>query len=100
MRTNDSSFCFRCYWHPPFCSGNEWYPKDSSALSGAGARSNNLPKPKSSRQEAIVNIKSRAGHVGLFFGSGRSEKMFLAIWQFVNDQTEEAFDKDEARLLI
>ena len=51
-------------------------------------------------KKLVVNIKARTAMMVSFSDPGRSEKMFLATWQFVNAQTEEAFDKEEAKLVI
>lgn len=49
---------------------------------------------------AIVNVRSRAALLVSFSDPSRSETMFLAIWKFTNEQTDAAFDKEQARLLI
>ena len=51
-------------------------------------------------KKVFVNIKARAAMLVSFSDPGRSEKMFLATWQFVNAQPEEAFDKEQAKLVI
>lgn len=55
---------------------------------------------KLDNKRARVDIKSRLAMLVSFADPARSETMFLEIWKFTNDQTDEAFDKEQARLQI
>jgi hypothetical protein len=51
-------------------------------------------------KNAIVNIRSKAAMLVSFSDPVRSQKMFLEVWKFVNDQTDGDFDKQQAKLVI
>src|SRR5437588_7871147 len=51
-------------------------------------------------KNAFVKIRSRAAMLVSFSDPPRSESMFLKIWKFANEQTDESFDKDQARLEV
>jgi hypothetical protein len=51
-------------------------------------------------KNTIVNIRARAAMLVSFADPIRSENMFLEVWKFANEQTDKAFDKEQAVILI
>jgi len=49
---------------------------------------------------AKLTVKSRAAMLVSFFDSVRAEKMFLTAWKFANEQTDESFDREQAKLIV
>ena len=85
---------------PTCLSAQQPVPKDSSSVAAQQLEAIVNEAEKLDNKNARVHIKSRAAMLVSFTDPARSEAMFLEIWKFTNDQTDEAFDKEQARLQI
>jgi hypothetical protein len=85
---------------PTHLLGQKSVPKDTSAVTAEELEAIISEADKLDNKNAMVNIKSRAAMMVSFTDPARSESMFLAIWKFTNGPTDEAFDKEQAKLLI
>jgi hypothetical protein len=85
---------------PTCLSAQQGVPKDSSSVAAQELETIISEAEKLDNKKARVDIKSRAAMLVSFANPARSETMFLEIWKFTNDQTDEAFDKEQARLQI
>jgi len=85
---------------PTHPSAQQAVPKDNSSVAAQELEAIISEAEKLDSKKAKVNIKSRAAMLVSFADPARSETMFLEIWKFTNDQTDEAFDKEQARLQI
>src|SRR6185503_11508541 len=74
--------------------------KDTSVTAAEELEAIIIESDKLDDKTAVVNIKSRAAMLVSFLDPARSENMFLTLWKFTKDQTDEAFDKEQAKLLI
>ena len=74
--------------------------KDRSALAGEELEAIIIEAEKLDNEAARVNVKSRAAMLVSFADPARSEAMFLSLWKYTNAQTDETFDKEQARLVI
>jgi len=75
-------------------------PKDARALAGEELEAIILETGKLDDKNALVNLTARAAMLVSFSDAARSEMMFLAIWKFANEQTDERFQKEQAKLTI
>ena len=85
---------------PTCLSAQQVVPKDSSSIAAQELEAIISEAEKLDNKKAKVDIKSRLAMLVSFADPARSEAMFLEIWKFSNDQTDEAFDKEQARLQI
>jgi hypothetical protein len=85
---------------PTHLSAQQAVPKDSSSVAAQELETIISEAEKLDNKKAKVHLKSRAAMLVSFADPARSETMFLEIWKFTNDQTDEAFDKEQARLQI
>ena len=75
-------------------------PKDIRALAAEELEAIILESGKLDDKNAFVNLRSRAAMLVSFSDPVRSETMFLAIWKYANEQSDERFQKEQARLTV
>lgn len=85
---------------PTCLSAQQVVPKDGSSVAAQELEAVISEAERLNDKKARVNIKARAAMLVSFSDPARAETMFLEIWKFTNDQTDEAFDKEQARLQI
>ena len=85
---------------PTHLSAQQAVPKDNSSVAAHELEAIISEAEKLDNKKAKVHLKSRAAMLVSFADPALSETMFLETWKFTNDQTDEAFDKEQARLQI
>jgi hypothetical protein len=75
-------------------------PKESRAVADEELEAIILEAGKLDDKNALVNVTARAAMLVSFSDSARSEMMFRAIWKLANEQTDEHFQKEQAKLTI
>jgi len=48
----------------------------------------------------LLTVRARAAMLVSFADSVRAEKMFVAAWKFANEQSDEGFDREKAKLVV
>src|SRR5262245_29411664 len=59
-----------------------------------------LEAKKLDHKTAVVSVRSRAAMLVSFSDPLRAQTMFLDVWKFVNDQADDNFDKQQARVVL
>jgi len=75
-------------------------PKDPGAIATEELEAVIARTAELADKKALVILTSREAMLVSFADPVRSEALFRRIWKYANDQTDEAFDKDQARLVI
>jgi hypothetical protein len=75
-------------------------PKDVAVVAGEELESIINEGEAVNNKNASVHIRSKAAMLLSFSDPARADKMLLALWKFTQDQTDEDFNKSQAKLLI
>ena len=74
--------------------------KDSRVVASKELEAVILEAKSLNNKNALVIVESRAAMLVSFSDPLRSDKMFLDVWKFINEQTDNDFDTEQAKLVL